>query len=236
LLGAYTAAGLALAIVLTGCSKDDPIAGKPGAGTNNVSDKDPNKDLKEGGDLQAALVTKKDVPAGFKIDPNVTRDSADTFAEPEKAKAPVKKSCADLGSNIWISGSGVVAGSFAQIGFTDPYSNEIDAMIESYRGEEATKVMANMRKLFGLCSTYKTKVEGVGKLKVKVVTKNGPKVGDESIRGVMTSSAWEGGITLIAVRSGNEIVSVLSSATKNDGGQQGAKLTRLMINRLTKSE
>jgi hypothetical protein len=244
-VSAALAAGLALAVLLAGCTSDGPAitaGNKPTngtaqtPGTAEVVESDPDAGLKKGSQLKAALPTAKDAPAGFKVERDMLRDSVDGFAEAVPA-APLKRSsCKELDTSLWTSGSGIESASFAQTSFTDRQSNQIYAMIESYRGNDAETAMTNLRKLFRLCARYRTTLDGVGRVTVKLVIKAGPKVGDGSIRAVQTSPELAGGVTLIATRSGNEIVSVLVSAIKNDGGVQGAKLTRLMIRRLTQSQ
>jgi hypothetical protein len=232
--GVITFVSLALAVVLAGCSQDDPArSGSDATPTKGASGGDANAGLKNGTALKAALMTAKDLPARYKVDPAVVRDSAEAFNPAAKVVAPTRASCKELQTNLWIQAAGVDSASFAQTGFTDGVGSEIDAEIESYRAADSQKVMKNLRKLFSVCSTFKLAVEGAGRATINVVTKPGPKVGDESIRAVVTSPVWQGGTTLIAVRSGKEIVSVLSSSAKNNGGPAAAKQARLMVGRLS---
>jgi hypothetical protein len=233
------AAGLSLVVLLAGCSADGSSASGDPTGfrdsTVPVSESDPNAGLKSGSELSEALLTDSDLPDRYKANTNLQRDSAETFSPPAAVIAPTAASCKELESNLWIEAAGSDSATFAQTGFTDSYGSEVDAEIESYRGGDARTVMINLRKLFKICSTFKTTVEGAGRATVKVTTKAGPNVGDSSIRATVTSPVWEGGTTLIAVRVGSEVVSVLSSSAKNNGGATATKMAKLMVARLEQS-
>jgi len=234
--GVIIAASLVMVLLLAGCSSDDPSipSGAPGVhdSTVPVSESDPNAGLKSGAELKGALLTGKDLPGRYKATSNLQRDSAETYGPPAKTIPPTRASCKELESNLWIEAAGSDSATFAQTGFTDSYGSEVDAEIESYRGTDARTVMTNLRKLFKICSSFKTTVEGAGVATVKVTTKAGPKVGDGSISAVVTSPVWEGGTTLIAVRVGSEVVSVLSSSAKNNGGATATKMAKVMVARL----
>ncbi|HST82066.1 MAG TPA: hypothetical protein VLL08_10070 [Kineosporiaceae bacterium] len=233
------AAGLAVVVLVTGCSADGTPAAGSATGLRDttvpVSESDPNAGLKSGTELRRALLTDKDLPARYKATTNLQRDSAETFSPPTKVIAPTAASCKELESNLWIEAAGSDSAAFAQTGFTDSYGSEVDAEIESYRGSDARAVMTNLAKLFKICSTFKTTVEGAGRATVKVTVKAGPNVGDSSIGATVTSPVWEGGTTLIAVRVGSEVVSVLSASAKNNGGATATKMAKLMVARLGQS-
>jgi len=244
-LGIITVASLTLAGALAGCSSDDTPPPGPTASTGaedtagedntSTASADPNAGLKNGTQLKAALLTKKDLPAGFKVSKDLVRDSADTFGPKSKAVKPSKAACKQLDTNVWIGGSGIGSVAFAQTGYTNSSGLEIDAEIDSYRGTDADKVMANLEKLFTVCSSYKTTTPGVGKSTVKVAQKAGPKAGDNSVKAVLTSPVWQDGSTLVAIQVGKSIVSVLYSSSKAAGSAKAAKLAETMAKRLTES-
>jgi hypothetical protein len=233
-------ASLTLAGALAGCS-DDPPAGPTAstgatdtAGTDDAptASSDPNAGLKNGTQLKAALLTKKDLPAGFKVSKNLVRDTADAFGPAAKAVKPSKAACKQLDTNVWIGGAGIGSAAFAQTGYTNGSGLEIDAEIDSYRGTDADKVMINLEKLFSVCSSYKTTTPGVGKSTVKVVQKAGPKVGDNSIKAILTSPVWQDGSTLIAIQVEKSVVSLLYSSSKPVSATKAAKLAETMAKRL----
>jgi hypothetical protein len=228
---------VAVSVLLTGCSSasqsgqtSSTVGGRSVA---SASPSDPNAGLKNGTQLKASLLTTKDLPAGFKVSPDLVRDSADGFGPLSTATAsPTRSACKKLHTNVWIDGAGIGSASFAQTSFADSYSEEIDAEIDAFRGTDAQGVMTNLRKLFAACSKFKTTTPGIGHHTVKVVAKAGPRVGDDSIKAVLTSSAWQGGMTLVAVRVGNVVVSVLISWNKSDLGAKATNLAETMVKRL----
>ena len=227
----------AAASLLAGCTtsstSSSTTAKSTGAtGTTAAAPADPNAGLKNGTQLKAALMTKKDLPAGFKISPDAVRDTANVFGPKSAPVKQTKADCTKLDTNAWVQGSGIGSASFAQTSFNDGFGDEADAEIDGFRGTDASTVMTNLRSLIKLCATYKTTTPGVGKTTVKVVTKAGPKVGDDSIRAVMTSKAWQGGTTLTAVKSGKSVITVLYSSSKSDLGAKAVTLAETMTKRL----
>ena len=91
--------------------------------------------------------------------------------------------------------------------------------------------MANLRKLFASCSKFKTTTSGTPTT-VKVAAKAGPRVGDDSVKAVLTSPVWQGGTTLVAVRVGKAVVSVLYSSPKSDLGAKATDLAATIARRL----
>jgi hypothetical protein len=225
---------VAVMFALAGCistsSATTGSAATASAGTTTVSD--PNAGLKNGTQLKPALLTTKDVGSGFTVNKDLVRDSGDVFGPKTKTVSPTKAACKDVETNVWIDGAGIGSASFAQTGFKDSYGSEIDAEIDGFRGTSAEAVMANLKKLFTVCSSYKITVPGVPKGTVHLVAKPGSKVGDESVRAVLTSKVYEGGTTLVAIRVGKTVVSVLYSSSSSDLGAKGQKLAETMAKRL----
>ena len=233
---------VAVTALLTGCSSASQ-SGQTGSTTRpsptaatasspaTPTSADPNAGMKNGTQLKPFLPSTKDLPAGFKVSPDAVRDSADVFGPPSTATTPMSSACKNLDTNAWIAGAGIGEASFAQTGFTDSYGDEIDAEIDSFRDTDAQKVMTNLRKLFAACSKYKTTTSGTPTT-VKVVAKAGPRVGEDSVRAVLTSPVWTGGTTLVAVRVGNAVVSIVYSSSKSDLGAKAADLAATIAQRL----
>ncbi len=240
---------VAVMALLAGCSSAGP-SGQPtatsgasspgGAATSEASSPggaatsgatNPNAGLKSGAQLKTFLLSAKDLPAGFKVTPDAVRDSGDVFGPPSTATSPFRSACQSLDTNAWIEGAGIGSASFAQTGFTDSYGDEIDAEIDSFRGADPQLVMTNLRKLFAACATYHTTTNGV-RTTVKVVARAGPRIGDDSVKAVLTSPVWQGGSTLAAVRVGNAVVSVLYASSKSDLGAKATNLAATIVQRL----
>jgi uncharacterized protein YceK len=225
-----------LAAVLTGCSSTSSSGSAPsssGAGqAGTKTDSDPNAGVKNGTTLKAALLTAKDVPSGFKVDKDFVRDTADVYGPKAKIVAPSKAACKQLDTNVWVGGSGVGSASFAQTSYKSSFGGELDAEIDGFRGTDSSTVMTNLHKLLKLCPSFKITVPGVGKATMKLSTKAGSKVGDESIKAVLTSATLKGGTTLVAIRVGTSVVSVLYSSPGKDQGAKALKLAETMAERL----
>lgn len=221
------------AVLISGCTSSStpstPSASKDAASTTPA---DPNEGLTNGTQLKPALLTTSDLPKGFKVTPDITLDSADVFG-PKSAPAKLKKSdCAKLVTNAWVNGAGIGSAAFAQTGFTDSYGNEVDSELDSFRGTQAHQVMTNLRALFKICATFKSKTPGVANTTVKLVSGHGPKVGDDSLKATLTSPSWQGGQTLSAVQVGQTVVTVLYSSSKGVGGK-AVTYSKTMADRLS---
>jgi hypothetical protein len=221
-----------VAVLLAACTSSSGSGAKPpAAGSSHAaatsSAADPNAGLKTGTQLNAFLPTTKDLPKGFKLASDVTRNSADVFG-PESTTALKKAACKKLDTSAWIDVAGLGSAAFAQTGFKDSYGNEIYANIDTFRGTEASKAMANIRKMLTLCATFKTTTPGVGKTTVKVSTKADPKAGDESLNATLTSPVWQQGSALVAVRTGKTVITVLYSSSKKDITTKAVKIAEGM--------
>ncbi len=228
---------VAVATALAGCSSASTGAGATAkaratsAGSaGSPSPADPDAGLKKGTALKGLLPTGNDVPAGFTLNADNVRDTGDVFDPPSTASKPLPASCPDLEVNAWISVTGIGSASFAQTGFRAS-DGEIDAEIDTFRGSDPALVMARLRQVFAACRTYQTKVSG-STAPVTVAVKPGPTGGDESIRAVLTSPAWDGGQTLVAIRVGNAIVSVLYSSARADLGARASSIAATVATRL----
>jgi hypothetical protein len=153
------------------------------------------------------------------------------FGPLAKPITPTRSACKKLDTNVWIEGAGIGSASFAQTGFTDSYGDEVDAQLDAFRGADAQQVMRNLRKLFAACARFKTTTGGIPAT-VRVVAKAGPPVGDDSVAAVLTSPVWAGGATLVAVRVGKAVASVLYSSSKSDLGAKATNLAATMAKRL----
>lgn len=223
------------AVLLAGCSaangtgKTDPAGTGTGAPATISADSDAG--LKTGIQLKAALLTRSDLPAGFKVVKAVTASSGKILDPTYAPHTMTATSCNKLSLNIWINGAGIDSASFAQTGFTDTHRTQVDGNIDGFRGDDAQRVMTNLRTLFTLCASY-TRGLGVRAVDVKLVSRAGPKVGDDSVEARLTASLWRGDTTLVAVRAGKFVVTVLCASGQKDSRAKATKYARLMVKRL----
>ncbi|WP_185899667.1 hypothetical protein [Streptomyces sp. WAC07061] len=220
----------ALPLALTACSfpgtKAPAAAAKaaPAAAPKAAAPSaDPNKGLLTGTQLKAALAPASFFRTGFAVDPELSRDTGDTYQEPATADVPTPD-CTKLGATSWTEITGITGVSFAQNAYVDKNSSEEFAQeIDVYRGTTATTVLDALGKIAMACPSY---TDGDTHAKVTVSEKPLPGVGDGAWAITQTSTAWQGGTTLVAARVGTSVVTVLASSAKDSGLAGGTKLAK----------
>ncbi len=194
--------------------------------------------LMTGTQLKAVLLGQGDMPSGFTLNPKWAADSGSTVYPPVSATQtpPSPRACVQLTGAPWLPAAGVSPVSFAANGYRNVYSDEIDQMIAVYAETVVGQaIMTNLGKLFGLCSSFTSTSSGQ-KMRMRLMRSAGPALGDASIKGVMTSSVWQGGETLVAVRVGNAVVAVDYSSSGSDKGARAVTLAAELVARLRAAE
>ncbi|GAA4579432.1 hypothetical protein GCM10023194_05070 [Planotetraspora phitsanulokensis] len=182
-----------------------------------------------GGELNAMLLSADAMPKGFKINADGTRDSGDVLAEGSTSTVPRDKLCGILLQTAWIRAAGIDGAAFAQNDYLGPgRAGQFAQEIDTFQGDNAEKVMAALKKAFGQCASFIDKSDGTT-AQVKLVRSAVPGVGDEAIKAVQTSPAWQGGTTLVAARVGNAVVTTLYSSSGKDKGAAGVKMTKAIV-------
>ncbi|MHC5903437.1 hypothetical protein ACVNF4_05915 [Streptomyces sp. S6] len=226
------AVAAALPLALTACSSGKDDAGTKAAekATPAAKAKDPNAGIATGTQLKKALAPASYFAAGFAVDPSVTRDTGDTYRLP-KTDAAAKPDCSAFSSTAWIGLTGTEGVSFAQTSYVNKTTSaELDQEIDAYRGSTSTDVMAALKKVVAACPSYQDKDTNS---KVKITGTPGPTaLGDDAFTITLTSDAWETGTTLIAARTGTNIVSVLSTDGAPNGAAGAKKLATQVVNSL----
>ena len=211
---ATAAAGLSL--LVTACSSASSAGSAPSvrsatAVASSVSSS-PDTRLFTGTQLKAMLEPATYFPSGFKRDANGAVNTGSAF---QPASPPGKLPCTRLDGTSWVDLSGIGSVSFAQNDFLDSAAVEEYAQeIDEFPGTGAQDVMANLRRVVKTCPSFKDPQTGA---KVAVKLGHGPSVGDDSLSFTLTSPSWQGGTTLVAIRVGTAVVSVLYSASSGTG-------------------
>ncbi|MCX4827495.1 MULTISPECIES: hypothetical protein [unclassified Streptomyces] len=213
----------ALPLTLTACSSggshDSDDAGK----TASKTSRDPDAGLAKGARLKSALAPASFFGAGYRIDQDAARDTGDTYQEPSSDPAALSKpDCTKLGGTSWLALTGDEGVSFAQ----NDYANEkttadIAQQADVFRGKTAATVMRHLQKAVASCPTYK---DADTKSDVKVAGTATSGLGDEAYTITLTDPAWENGTTLIAVRTGSAVVTVMSTDGHDNGAATAKKL------------
>ena len=199
----------ALPLLLAGCSAAS--SGASGAASAAASSANPDAGLLTGAELNTALVTTG-IPAGYAANGSGTQNSGTSFQSPSPA-ATASPDCANLEATSWVNLAGYPSDSFAQNDYVNNSSSEEFAQeVDAYEGATAQTVMVNLAKLGTACPTFS---DSGTKSTVKVAVKTGTSPGDGSVTITLTDSSWTSSETLIAVRVGTNVVTVLNSATGN---------------------
>ena len=194
-----------LPLALAGCSSLSSSAASAASSAN------PAAGLLTGSRLKTALVTAG-LPSGYAANSSATLDSGSDYQSPS-ASATASPKCANLEATSWVNLAGYESVSFAQSDYVNNGSSEEFAQeVDAYEGSTAQTVMANLAKMAATCPSFTD--SGTGST-VKVAVATGTTLGDGSVTITLTDSSWSSSETLVAVRVGQNVISVLNSATGN---------------------
>jgi hypothetical protein len=171
-----------------------------------------------GTQLEATLLPAGALPSGYAIDPSGERNSGD--GTPADASQPVSasKACSLLTGSSWVLAGGISSGSFAQNDYVNAAKTaEVAQEVDSFTGNDAQQAMAALWQAFGECAKFSDASQGASAA-ITMVSSRLPGVGDEAFDGVQKSPSYNGGTTLVAIRVGSSIVTVLYSSPGNDDG------------------
>ncbi|MEV6834899.1 hypothetical protein AB0N17_10335 [Streptomyces sp. NPDC051133] len=217
----------ALPLALTACSSGSS-ADTGGASAEPAKAKDLNAGLPTGTQLKKALAPASAFPSGLTLEADGSADSGGTFVPPSTRKA-AKPDCTRLETTSWIQVTGYKGGvSFAQNDYANK-SEEVAQEVDAFQGTTATDVMKAVQSVARACATY-TDTDAHAKVKLTGASTAG--LGDEAYTMTLTSGYWQNGTTLIAARSGNSVVTVLSTAGADNGAASAKKVTTQVLDSL----
>ncbi|MGW2746174.1 hypothetical protein [Streptomyces sp. NPDC001450] len=232
MLIAVAALPLALSACSSGSSSDPGTGTGTGTGTNakSVKAKDPNAGLLTGTQLKKALAPASAFPSGLDLEADGSADSGGQFLSPSGRKT-AKPDCTRLETTSWIQVSGYKGGvSFAQNDYANK-TEEVAQEIDAFQGTTAATVMKALRTVADECATY---TDTDAHAKVKLTGKTTAGLGDDAYTMTLTSGYWDNGTTLIAARSGNSVITVLSTAGDDNGAASAKKVTTTILAALKK--
>ncbi|WP_425832847.1 hypothetical protein [Streptomyces fractus] len=223
----------ALPFTLTACSSGDSAnsagsdakaAAKPAA----KSAQNPDATLAKGAALKRSLAPASFFGAGYRIDQDTARDTGTSYQEPSSDPAALSKpDCTKLGGVSWLALTGDAGVSFAQNDYVNEKTTaDIAQEIDVFRGDKAATVLQHLKKAIAACPAYK---DTDTKSQVKVAGADTAGLGDEAYNITLTDPAWENGSTLIAVRKGAAVVTVMST----DGHDNGAATAKKLATKVT---
>ncbi|MQY37782.1 hypothetical protein SRB17_57870 [Streptomyces sp. RB17] len=219
----------ALPLALTACSSGSS-SDSGGASPEPAKAKDLNASLATGTQLKKALAPASAFPSGFAPEADGASDSGGRFLSPS-ARSTAKPDCTRLESTSWIQVTGFKGGvSFAQNDYVNhDKTEEVAQEVDAFRGTTASAVLKQLQTVAGECATF---TDTDAHAKVKLTGRSTAGLGDEAYTMTLTSGAWENGSTLVAARSGNSVITVLSTAGTDDGATTAKKVTTQILGNL----
>ncbi|MEU6507289.1 MULTISPECIES: hypothetical protein [unclassified Streptomyces] len=221
----------ALPLALTACSSgsSDASAGTT-ASAAPAKAKDVNAGLVTGTRLKEALAPASAFPAGLTPEADGTADSGGQLL-PQSGKSAGKPDCTRLEGTSWIQVTGLKGGvSFAQNDYANKdKTEEVAQEIDEFQGTSAAAVMKDLRSVAAECAVF---TDTDAHAKVKLAGRSVSGLGDEAYTMSLTSGAWQNGTTLIAVRSGTSVVTVLSTAGSDNGAASARTVTTRILGSL----
>ncbi|MFB7508126.1 hypothetical protein ACFC0P_32540, partial [Streptomyces broussonetiae] len=131
----------------------------------------------------------------------------------------------------WIQVAGLKGGvSFAQNDYANKErTEEVAQETDEFQGTTATTVMKDLRTVASQCATF---TDTDAHTTVRLKGRSTPGLGDEAYTMTLTSGTWQNGSTLIAVRSGSAVVTVLSTAGTDNGAASAQRVTTRILGSL----
>ena len=172
-----------------------------------------------GAQLKAALVT--DMPPGFALNPEATADTGAALQHEVNGAMLSVTHCADLDATSWIQVSGMSGVSFAQSDYLDGKDQEIAQEVDAFDSpEHAARAVSQLKAFMKKCSTFRDSESTRYHLAVSSVSG----LGEGAVRGVIESARFEGGVVEVASVKGNDVITVLYSATTLSSAKRAADL------------
>jgi hypothetical protein len=191
--------------------------------------------LPNGNKLNTMLLPASALPQTLRLDPSGTKSTGDGF-NPPVSPSPVAapKACDMLNQTNWSDAGGGSYASFAQNDYMDDSQDMFAQDVSAYRGNDAAAVMANLKQVLVSCHTFTTSVNGQN-LTETTTLKPVSGLGDDALEAVITSPDLSGGVTLVAARVNNIVVSTLDNTVKDGegAGSAGVALTKTLVQNVT---
>jgi hypothetical protein len=221
-------AALPLVVLVAGCNP--PAPGSSARSTPSSAAKAADKPIL-GKKLKTLLLPASAMPKGYKVNADGVRNSGDTVAPSSTTAVPRAQLCGSLMATSWIRASAIDSATFAQNDYSDPsLINQVAQELDGFHPGDAQKAMKGLRTALRKCASFTDKSDQMT-AKIKIVTVP-LKTGDDALKATVTTPAWEGGMTLVAIRIGDSIVTVFCSTAK-DGGKAAAPMAKQLAKNLT---
>ena len=187
----------------------------------------------DGATLYLLLLPASAMPMGFRIDPSGTRNAAQALPQDTSQPVPNSHVCDALNGISWIAAGDISTTDFAQNDYANAgKTQELAQEIDAFQPGDAEKVMSRLWRVFGYCRTFTIRANGTTAT-VSLTRHRLARVGDQAIGAVWTTPVFLGGTSLVAIRVGDAIVTVLvSSAGSGKGAATAVAVAKRVAQRV----
>jgi len=229
--------GLAAAAtsLIAGCSAASLSSAAPSAPATTPS-ASPSTATLSGPQLSGILLPASSMPNGYKVDPSTTRNTGSQLPSDTAQPIPASQICQTFAETAFIRAAGIATGDFAQSDYISAnQSQEIAEEIDIFTGTDAQKAMTTLWQEFGKCSSFSYQSNGTT-VSNTLTRSRLPGEGDEAIKAVIVSPAFNGGETIVAIRMGSQIITTLDSSSGKDLGSPAVGYAEQIAQRLRAAE
>jgi len=172
------------------------------------------------------------MPKGFSEDKTGTLNTGQQLPADSPSPIPSGQVCRSFEQTGWIQVAGISTGDFAQSDYLNAdHSAEVAQEIDVFTGDDAQHAMTTLWTQFGHCASFSYPSNGTTE-KATMTRKKLTGTGDEAIEAVSVSPGFDGGLTLVAVRVGSAIITVLDSSPSRDLGAPAVSYATQIAQRL----
>jgi hypothetical protein len=172
------------------------------------------------------------MPRGFAEERLGTLNTGPQPPSDTPSPVPPGQACPGFEQTGWIRVAGVSTGDFAQSDYLNAnHSAEVAQEIDVFTGDDAQQAMTTLWTQFGQCASFSYPTNGTTE-KATLRSKKLTGIGDAAIEAVSVSPAFDGGLTLVAARVGNAIITVLDSSPSSNLGAPAVSYATQIAQRL----
>jgi hypothetical protein len=230
---AHLALAAGLTALIAGCSVIGPSAAT--ASPPSARATTPPAPALSGPQLTRILLPANSMPKGYKTG-SATRNTGSQLPSDTAQPMPAGQVCRAFTQTSYIRAVGIAANDWAAGDYISPdQTQEVFEEIDIFTGTDAQKAMATLWQEFGKCSSFSYESNGTTASSTLKRSRL-PGVGDDAIKAVIVSPAFEGGETLVAIRIGSQIITTLDSVSSKDLGSSAAGYAEKIAQRLQAAE
>ena len=223
----------ALTFLIAGCStaSTSSVTASPPSARATTS----SATALSGPQLARILLPASSMPKGYKTG-SAARDTGSQLPSDTAQPMPASQVCQAFTQSSYIRVVGIAADVWAEGDYISAdQSQEIFEEIDTFTGNDAQKAMATLWQEFGKCSSFSYKSNGTTASSTLTRSRL-PGEGNDAIKAVIVSPAFEGGETLVAIRMGSQIITTLDSASGQDLGSPAVGYADQIAQRLRAAE